>query len=200
MRTRSTSNSHSGSTLLPKTPQLPDFTSKPLFLLYVYRGGRGPDVYFFHDRMVVSDNEWGDWKATGDQYDERIVECCWDEELQSWKLMWFRDDKHDGNSIDIGDKIINSIKDGVIQEQLIERIPAIRAGQKERRAKAIRNAPPPPAPISAPAQPKPCPVVPAGIPRPGGYSGSNGGVRGYGGRVMGGGDYAGGAPGGGLRR
>jgi hypothetical protein len=32
--------------------------------------------------------------------------------------MRFRDDKHDGNFIDIGDKIINSIKDGVIQEQV----------------------------------------------------------------------------------
>ena len=32
--------------------------------------------------------------------------------------MRFKDDKHDGNFIDIGDKIINSIKDGVIQEQV----------------------------------------------------------------------------------
>ena len=140
--------------------------------------------------------------------------------------MRFRDDKHDGNFIEIGDKILNSIMDGVLQDQvgfvqasphsferrpltpkpvsaslqLIERIPAIRAGQKERRAKATRNAPPPPAPPSAPAQPKPRPVAPAGMPRPGGYSGSNGGARGYGGAMMGGGGYAGGAPGGGLRR
>ena len=57
-------------------------------------------------------------KASGDQYDERIVECAWDDELQSWKFMRFRDDKHDGNIIDIGDKIIYSIKDGVVQEQV----------------------------------------------------------------------------------
>jgi mRNA guanylyltransferase len=42
----------------PENPHLPDLTSKPLFLLYVYRGGRGPDGYLFHDRMVVSDDEW----------------------------------------------------------------------------------------------------------------------------------------------
>lgn len=57
-------------------------------------------------------------KASGDQYDERIVEVAWDEELQSWKFMRFRDDKHDGNFIDIGDKIMSSIMDGVVQEQV----------------------------------------------------------------------------------
>jgi hypothetical protein len=62
------------------------------------------------------------WKATGEQYDERIVECCWDEGLQSWKFMRFRDDKHDGNFIEIGDKIIHSIKDGVVQKQVGARV------------------------------------------------------------------------------
>ena len=42
----------------PENPQLPDLTSKPLFLLEVYRGGRGSDGYLFMDRMVVSDDEW----------------------------------------------------------------------------------------------------------------------------------------------
>jgi hypothetical protein len=57
-------------------------------------------------------------KASGEQYDERIVECAWDEDLQSWKFMRFRDDKHDGNFIDIVDKIIESIRDGVVQAQV----------------------------------------------------------------------------------
>jgi len=158
-------------------------------------------------------------KASGDQYDERIVECSWDDELQSWKFMRFRDDKHDGNFIDIGDKIIYSIKDGVVQEQvspsdlfqraqcesdrvlfprqLIERIPAIRAAHKERRAKAAATGARPPdqqrsaVPRAPTARPPAAPTsgYPGqGMPRPGGYPMPT--ARGY----------MSGAPGGGLRR
>lgn len=52
-------------------------------------------------------------KASGEQFDDRIIECCWDAEMDSWKFMRFRDDKNDGNFIDVVDRIIDSIKDGV---------------------------------------------------------------------------------------
>jgi mRNA guanylyltransferase len=41
-------------------PAYPDLTAKPLFLLNVFRGGRGgmESSYVFHDRMIVLDEEW----------------------------------------------------------------------------------------------------------------------------------------------
>lgn len=64
------------------------------------------------------DNRLRRMKRSGEQYDERIVECAWDPERDSWRFMRFRDDKHDGNFIDIVDKIIDSIKDGVELHQV----------------------------------------------------------------------------------
>lgn len=55
-------------------------------------------------------------RDSGVQYDDRIVECVWDAELQTWKILRFRDDKREGNYKDIVQKILISIKDGVEQD------------------------------------------------------------------------------------
>lgn len=47
------------------------------------------------------------------QWDERIIECNWDPEYDSWRFMRFRDDKSDGNHWSVVQKIIESIRDGV---------------------------------------------------------------------------------------
>ena len=52
-------------------------------------------------------------KESGVQWDERIVECNWDADYDSWRFMRFRDDKLDGNHWSIVQKIIESIRDGV---------------------------------------------------------------------------------------
>jgi len=36
-------------------------------------------------------------KASGEQFDERIVEVHWDPQHEHWRLMRFRDDKPAGN-------------------------------------------------------------------------------------------------------
>jgi mRNA guanylyltransferase len=52
-------------------------------------------------------------KATGQQYDDRIVEVSWDKEKESWRFLRFRDDKPDGNHFSVVQNIIESIIDGV---------------------------------------------------------------------------------------
>jgi len=52
-------------------------------------------------------------KATGEQFDDRIVEVHWDFEVSHWRMMKFRDDKPNGNHRSVVENIIQSILDGV---------------------------------------------------------------------------------------
>ena len=52
-------------------------------------------------------------KASGDQYDDRIVEVAWNVKQQNWRFLRFRDDKLTGNYISVVENIIESIQDGV---------------------------------------------------------------------------------------
>jgi mRNA guanylyltransferase len=52
-------------------------------------------------------------KASGEQYDDRIVEVCWDPSHNHWRFMRFRPDKANGNHQSIVENIIQSIADGV---------------------------------------------------------------------------------------
>lgn len=46
------------------------------------------------------------------------MEVVWDAKLQTWKILRFRDDKHDGNYRDVVFSIIHSIKDGVEADEV----------------------------------------------------------------------------------
>lgn len=61
-------------------------------------------------------------KASGAQFDDRIVEVTWDPARKSWKFMRFRDDKQDGNHISVVQNVIESITDGVEIDQVSLRI------------------------------------------------------------------------------
>lgn len=63
--------------------------------------------------MHVTDEEWDAMKTSGEQFDDRIVEVHWDAELESWRMMRFRDDKPNGNHKTTVENIISSIADGV---------------------------------------------------------------------------------------
>jgi mRNA guanylyltransferase len=58
------------------------------------------------------------WKASGEQFDDRVVEVTWDKAAQNWVYHRFRDDKDHGNHQSVVDKILESIRDGVEAEQV----------------------------------------------------------------------------------
>ena len=58
----------------------------------------------------------GRWKASGEQYDDRIIEVVWSKESETFKFLRFRDDKLEGNFKDVVSSIIRSIQDGVEAE------------------------------------------------------------------------------------
>ncbi|KAJ9092600.1 hypothetical protein QFC20_007307 [Naganishia adeliensis] len=132
-----------------KDEHTPDYARKPEFVLMTNMGRN----YDFFDTMVVTDKEWEDIVESGVQWDERIIECNLDPEYDSWRFMRFRDDKSDGNHWSVVQKIIESIRDGVELETLIERCPTIRARRKERAAAEQQK----------PRQPLPPPGPPMGM-------------------------------------
>lgn len=92
--------------------------------------------YEQYDEMYVDDNEWerqvrfhpftlslslfliliSRMKASGEQYDDRIVEVHWDVTVKGWRIMRFRDDKPNGNHKSVVENIISTIADGVEKE------------------------------------------------------------------------------------
>nr|GAT53305.1 mRNA guanylyltransferase [Mycena chlorophos] len=131
---------------LKNDPSVPDFGAKPVFLLQAWSGS---DRYEQYDSMYVEDAEWERMKASGQQYDDRIVEVHWDPSVSGWRWMRFRDDKQNGNHRSIVEKIIQSIMDGVEKDTLLERSNAIRNAWKARQANPPAH-PPPPAPPTRP--------------------------------------------------
>ncbi|KAF8758811.1 mRNA-capping enzyme subunit alpha [Rhizoctonia solani] len=111
---------------LPGRPSEPDFTAKPVF------------------QLLVDDAQWESWKASGEQYDDRVVEVTWDKAAKNWVYHRFRDDKDHGNHQSVVDKILESIRDGVEAEQLVSHANTIRTNWKEREKSAVSGAHYPP--------------------------------------------------------
>ncbi|KAG8790573.1 Dcp1p-Dcp2p decapping enzyme complex alpha subunit [Ceratobasidium sp. 428] len=118
-------------------PEEPDYTAKPVFQLLVWTGGKS---YEHFDTMVVDDAQWENWKASGEQYDDRVVEVTWDSANQNWLWHRFRDDKEHGNHQSVVNNILESIQDGVEADQLISHANTIRSNWKEREKAAASAA------------------------------------------------------------
>lgn len=135
--------------------RVPDLKAKPFFLLEEYMGTAGYEPF---DWLYVSDEQWEEMKRSGVQWDDRVVECVWDltagpplppsdgdaegdpKPTPGWKIHRIRDDKHDGNHSSIVQKILNSIVDGVDEQEVVEAVPRIRAAWKSAPREAQRKA------------------------------------------------------------
>lgn len=111
----------------------PDYRAKPLFQLWQYENG---NTYIPFDWLDMDDEEWERWKESGEQLDDRIVECSWHPpspegaHLSTWHIKRLRDDKTTGNHRSTVSRILQSMKDGVTEEELVRLVPMIREAWK----------------------------------------------------------------------
>lgn len=129
-----------------------DYDVKPNFKLYVWKGGDNPyknetiennikrnggefkNSFYNYDEwndLKVSDEKWEEMKNSGESFNGRIGECRQNSD-GSWELLRFRDDKSNGNHINIVLKILKSIEDAVTKEELIEAEVQMKARWDER--------------------------------------------------------------------
>ncbi|KZO95789.1 mRNA capping enzyme, alpha subunit [Calocera viscosa TUFC12733] len=131
----------------PASPAQPDLAAKPRAGLYVWLGG---ESYDFFDELVLPAKEWEGMKASGEQWHGRVVEVVWDARGETWTVLRFRDDKPHANHVTVVDKVLESIRDGVGKEELINAAPSIRTAWKAREERAAH---PPSAPQQLQLQP-----------------------------------------------
>lgn len=120
----------------------PDWKAKPMFELLQHVHG---DQHEFYDWLDMDDEEWDDWKEKGEQLDDRIVECAWhppspeDKQVATWHITRIRDDKTTANHKTTVTRVMESIRDGVMEEELIELVPEIRTAWKSEKREQQRS-------------------------------------------------------------
>lgn len=82
-----------------------------------YRGGALDSCHTALTRLGLDR-----WKESREQYDDRVVEVVWDKHRQTWKMLRFRDDKHEGNFKTVVSSIIKSIEHGVEADEVSTRV------------------------------------------------------------------------------
>lgn len=112
------------------TEPYPNYYTKPTFHLFVHRSA-GDDELFA--TMTVDDEQWKYLKSLNQPLDERIVECYLDKKGQ-WRFLRFRDDKLEANHVSMIDSVMESIRDGVTEQDLIACSRKIREEWKKREA------------------------------------------------------------------
>ncbi|KAI0875114.1 mRNA capping enzyme [Hypoxylon argillaceum] len=108
-----------------------DYDAKPAIELLAHHGGGWPNGYQHYGEMHLEDSEWEVLKGLGDPLDERVVEAYMDTQKR-WRFYRFRDDKTEGNHISVVNSVIESIRDGVKQEDLLAAAKSIRDNWKAR--------------------------------------------------------------------
>lgn len=112
-----------------------DYESVPAAELLVYKGGKGPEAYEPFQPVYISEEEWETLKGLGDPLDDRIVECNVDEQ-DRWRIVRFRDDKHEANHESTVKSVLESIRDKVSEQDLYKAAASIRENWKARAARA----------------------------------------------------------------
>lgn len=114
-----------------------DYDSVPQSELTVYKGGSGPDAYEPFGDVYIAEDEWETLKGLGDPLNDRIVECNQDEQGR-WRIVRFRDDKHEANHKTTVASVLESIRDRVSEKDLYRAAGPIRDSWKARQARAAR--------------------------------------------------------------
>lgn len=132
----------------PDQSPVVDYQALPArFELWVFAGGR-EEEYKFYDEMHVTEQEWEALKATNRPLQEAIVECYMEHSSNPhpqngttvggggvrWRFHRLRDDKLNGNHVSVVDKVMESIKDAIGEEDLIRESPRWRETWKRRQA------------------------------------------------------------------
>lgn len=115
-----------------------DYEAKPSFELWI---NYGQNEYRMYDHLYVTDEEWEVMKAPNKQLDGRIIECYRDDKRR-WRYKTdgeegkgqprFRDDKPDANHYSTAEKVLETIEDGVTEEDLFSSMPTVRNAWKKR--------------------------------------------------------------------
>ncbi|KAK0722313.1 mRNA capping enzyme, catalytic domain-containing protein [Lasiosphaeria miniovina] len=128
-------------TVTPNDDQAPDgqkdpfidYDSVPDARLFVFHGSGGDGGIYreFSDPLYLTEAEWEELKALGDPLQDRVVECALDEEKR-WRLYRFRDDKHEANHSTTVFSVLDSIRDGITENDLLEAARGIKDSWKMR--------------------------------------------------------------------
>ena len=62
-------------------------------------------------------------------YDLRIIECCWEPSMKEWVFLRERRDKDTPNAFHVYDKVVQSIKDNILEEELLEYVERVMKSQ-----------------------------------------------------------------------
>ncbi|KAL2200918.1 mRNA capping enzyme alpha subunit-like protein [Corynascus similis CBS 632.67] len=118
-----------------QTEPFVDYDSVPEARLLIFtgneRGAGGPGYEEFESPLYLTEDEWETLKSWGDPLQDRVVECCLDEERR-WRLYRFRDDKTEANHISTVNSVMGSIKDGVSEAELLQAAKGIKDSWKQR--------------------------------------------------------------------
>lgn len=103
----------------------PNYDAQPTIELHVWHGdnSRGESTYTYFADLSVTPEEWEKLKALEQPLEERIAEC--NKEGDEWHILRFRDDKTNGNHVNVVKSVLQSIKVAITKEQLIEIAPEI---------------------------------------------------------------------------
>ena len=124
-----------------QSPSL-DFSVMPRINLAV-GGDRQNDIPY--GTMMLDSPQWEKWKALGEPLNDRIVECSLIES-DLWRFLRFREDKNEANYISVVESVIESIRDQVSKDDLINASKSIKdewkkRAEREKQATMVRTAP-----------------------------------------------------------
>ena len=107
----------------------PDYSATPQIHLAVFGGGNQQEIPY--GDMMIDSPLWERLRGLEKPLNDQIVECSLIDGNQ-WRLLRFRDDKHEANHISTVNSVMESIQDMVSEEELIRASRSIRDAWKER--------------------------------------------------------------------